>query len=108
MKDIDGAGNFEAGGLAVVSEGKYPSQKFGLIDKNGKQVTPLKYNIIWSPFEQLRKVQLDNKLGYVSATTGKEVIAVNYDEAGHFSNGKALVKKDGREFYIDKTGKEIQ
>ena len=38
---------------------------------------------------------------------GKEVIPLIYDHAEEFKDGKAGVKKDGKEFFIDKTGKPV-
>jgi hypothetical protein len=46
------------------------------------------------------------KWGYI-LPTGKLIIDYRYDEAGLFDNGLAKVKKNGREFYIDRYGKEI-
>ena len=39
---------------------------------------------------------------------GKEIIPLIYEAAEEFKDGKAKVKKEGKEFYIDKTGKPIQ
>jgi hypothetical protein len=39
---------------------------------------------------------------------GKEAIPLIYEYAEEFKAGKAKVKKAGKEFYIDKTGKLIQ
>lgn len=39
---------------------------------------------------------------------GQFVISPIYDLAQSFSNGKAKVELDGREFYIDKNGNEVK
>ena len=54
----------------------------------------------------------DNKLGFIN-NKGVEIIPCIYDfePMGNFDwfiDGKAKVKKDGRTFYIDKTGKEVK
>lgn len=46
------------------------------------------------------------KYGYADKS-GKIVIPYQYDYASHFNKGKAEVSKDGRTFYIDIKGKEI-
>lgn len=102
-------------GLARVSKiEKGKGFSFGFIDKKGNEVIPLKYSNAEKFFEGLAAVQLNNKWGFIN-NTGKEIIPIQYDfvsDNGLFSkgfkDGKVKVKKDGREFYIDKTGKEIE
>ena len=78
------------------------NDKWGLIDRSGKEVIPVKYQNTFHEFsEDMAPVQLNDKWGYVD-NTGKEVITPQYDEADDFVNGKAKVKKDGKEFYITK------
>ncbi|WP_026762905.1 WG repeat-containing protein [Sediminibacterium salmoneum] len=52
-----------------------------------------------------KAVKLNEKWGFVDKT-GKEVIALKYDSAENFKNGKAKVysKQYATELYIDKTG----
>lgn len=54
----------------------------------------------------LRNGDIIKDYGFMDAT-GKLVIKPQYDSAEGFSEGRALVYKDGRCFYIDKTGKQI-
>lgn len=93
-------------------------KKWGFIDKTGKEVVLPKYDNVHSFSEGLAAVQINYKWGFVDQS-GKEVIPLTFDRIGKggllftekdkgFQNGKILVKKDGREFYIDKTGKEIE
>ncbi|WNM18475.1 WG repeat-containing protein [Flavobacterium capsici] len=103
-------------GLAAVSiGGSYDEEfdmvlgsKYGFIDNTGKEVIALKYESINDGFyEGLAAVKLNGKWGYIN-TAGNEVIPFQYSEAFIFMNGKAKVRKDGKEFFIDKTGKEVK
>jgi hypothetical protein len=66
-------------------------------------VVPLKYDDVskWGFKEGLTQVYQNGKWGYVDKS-GNELIKPQYDEADDFVNGKAKVKKDGKEFYIAK------
>ena len=94
--------------------------KCGLIDlKTGKLILPLQYSFIDAEMsEGLYIVNIGGeydeeegvkggKWGYINAR-GKIVIALQFDSVDYFENGKAGVSKNGRPFYIDKTGKEIR
>jgi hypothetical protein len=103
-------------GLAAVSiGGSYDEEfdmvlgsKYGFIDNTGKEVIALKYESINDGFyEGLAAVKLNGKWGYINMA-GNEVIPFQYSEAFIFMKGKAKVRKDGREFFIDKTGKEAK
>jgi len=48
----------------------------------------------------------ERKWGYINEED-IEVIPVIYIEAGNFSEGIALVKLNGENFFIDKTGKRL-
>lgn len=95
---------------------------WGFIDKTGKEVIPLKYGYAGSFAEGLavvniggksgmqykgEKKDIGGKWGFIDKT-GKEVITSKYEFAEPFKNGKAKVKLNGREFYIDKTEKEVK
>ncbi|MCO6498500.1 MAG: WG repeat-containing protein [Chitinophagaceae bacterium] len=49
----------------------------------------------------------DRQWGFIDST-GFYVVKPQYSSADSFKNGKAKVTLNGREFYIDKTGKEIK
>jgi len=76
---FDGAKEFTTGLAAVNKGGKFDEENFKTIG---------------------------GKWGYI-LPTGDLWIDYQYDEAGLFDNGRAKVKQDGREFYIDRYGKEI-
>jgi hypothetical protein len=110
-------------GLAGVNKGatieySFPQGgKWGFIDKTGKQVVPCKYDDAGSFTEGMASVNVGGKASIFGAKggkwgfidkTGKEVIPPVYDAVYDFANGQAWVTKDGRSYYIDKTGKEIR
>ncbi|SJZ75262.1 WG repeat-containing protein [Sediminibacterium ginsengisoli] len=94
--------------------------KCGLIDlKTGRLILPLQYSFIDAEMaEGLYLVNIGGeyaeeegvtggKWGYINAR-GKIIIPPQFDSADYFENGRAGVSKNGRSFYIDKTGKEIK
>lgn len=54
----------------------------------------------------LAVIKLNGKFGYIDMT-GSEVIPLKFEKAENFNNGKAKVMLDGREIFIDQTGKEL-
>ena len=93
------------------------NEKYGFIDKTGKELTAINYDFVDDFSEGLAAVGAGDKYGFIDKT-GKEVIPLQYGgiyprEVGEtkkygFYEGKVKVSLDGREFYIDKSGKEIQ
>ncbi|HVZ98378.1 MAG TPA: WG repeat-containing protein [Chitinophagaceae bacterium] len=80
--------------------------KWGLIDKAGKELVPPKYDEIGDFSEGMAAVKLNDKYGYID-TTGKEVIQCKYNYAGPFRLGGGLVMtSDNKMLHVDKTGKE--
>ena len=71
--------------------------KYGIIDSQLNNVTPFKYDSIWSFHENnLCMVKIDHKYGYINAK-GEEQVAVKYDNIESFENGLAVAKLG--EFY---------
>ncbi|OBW40499.1 KWG Leptospira [Chryseobacterium sp. MOF25P] len=100
----DGIGRFFGEGLVPAKV----NEKWGFIDKKGKEVLPFKYDFAYKFSSGLACVEIDKKRGFIDKT-GKVVIPIIYDETGAiFDNDEMEVEKDGRKFYIDKTGKEIE
>jgi len=90
--------------------------KYGLIDKKGKLLTPFEYESISEFKDGMAIVEKggtladsygNRKYGYIDKT-GKLVIPVIYDFAGNFEKGKAHVELDGRSFYINEKGQEVE
>src|SRR5690554_4316107 len=97
-------------GLAAVKLGG----KWGFVNQKGKETIPIQYYMVGTFSEGLVAVTksettkdfqwifVDNK--------GKTAITTQFEGmfAPVFKNGKAKVKKDGREYFIDKKGKEVK
>ncbi|MCO5248406.1 MAG: WG repeat-containing protein [Chitinophagales bacterium] len=102
-------GEFSEGLASVSLNGKW-----GFIDTTGKEVIPLKYDDAGNFSEGLVVVGIFKEKGASAKNrgyldkTGREVIPLKYDVTNAFKNGKAKVSLNGREFYIDKTGKEVK
>ena len=104
-------------GMTAVHEGNYwETGKWGFIDKNGNELSPCKYTLLLNQefidFGPVLKEGLaavrnadTGKWGFVD-NTGKEVIPCKYDYVNRFSKGITDVHLNGKQFYIDKTGKE--
>ena len=108
VTEIEVDGNFEwvgafNDGMALV----YVDDKYGYIDKNGKQVIKCQYGYAGDFCDGLARVEgVDGKWGYIDKS-GKQVIKCQYDYARDFSEGLAVVYAAGRYGYIDKSGRQI-
>jgi hypothetical protein len=87
---------------------------YGLVDKNGKSITKIKYRTIKPFSEGLAAVEIYyEKWGFIDKT-GKEVIPCIYYNVESFSNGRAKVYDSYYDYhrnyyyYIDKTGKRVK
>ena len=80
------------------------NKKWGFINKEGKEIFPLKYDLV-SYFENgFARVKLNGKWGFIDLQ-GKEICQLKYDDALDFENGFAKVFLD-EELYIDGNGIE--
>ncbi len=102
----DEARNFE-NGLALVRKG----DKYGMVNTSGKEVIPVKYNIIERHNDHIFRVAaggsvkdgvlFDEKYGFVD-DSGKELLKPEYDEIGQFNkDGLTYVKKGDKYGYIN-------
>jgi hypothetical protein len=92
-------------GLAGVEQ----KDKWGYMDKAGRQIIPPRYNDVHHFSEGLAAVQLGDKYGYIDRS-GKMIIPPTFGSADQFSGGLALVQLDSagnRWGYIDKSGKLV-
>ena len=95
-------------GLASVKKG----DKYGFIDKTGKEIIPIIYEYANAFHEGLASVKKGDKYGFIDKT-GKEIIPIIYEYANAFQEGLAMVWKDydggvkSKYGFIDKTGKEV-
>lgn len=76
-------------------------QKFGLIDKSGKEIIPLIYDKIKAISENLILVKQKDKWGFIDKLN-KIIIPLEYDDAFPFFNGIAFVQKESFYGAIDK------
>ncbi len=82
--------------------------KYGFIDKTGKLVIPIQYDMVGGFVEGLAKVRSKGKHGFIDPS-GKLVIPQIYSDAQNFDGGMSWVKDEsGRTFYIDKEGNEVK
>ncbi|MFN8295791.1 MAG: WG repeat-containing protein [Chitinophagales bacterium] len=106
------AQNFSEGLAAVYIE-KEGKGLWGFIDEKGKMIIPFKYADVGDFSEGLAVViegfYLDklNQWGAIDKT-GKVIIPLKYNNLTDFKDGKAKAELNGREFFIDKTDKEIK
>lgn len=92
------------------------NNKFGYIDKTGKEITEVNYDFAADFSEGLAAVGREGKYGFIDATR-KEIIPVQFEslypmdgeeKKYGFKNGKVKVWHNGRGFYVDKSGNEIK
>ena len=95
------------GGYAIVGDGR----KYGVVDVKGKVVCPVKFDAIESNYSEhypdMCLVRLNGKLGLVDKQ-GREAVKPVYDDIGPISNGAMQVSKDGKDFYIDASGRRLE
>lgn len=96
----DRVNDFNEGLASVCRDGKW-----GFIDTSGREVVPCRYNDVFDFNEGMARVETGGKWGYVDKT-GREVIPCIYGQAYDFSDGLAKVYLE-KQFFIDKTGKEV-
>ena len=85
---------------------RWPDGKPAIVDKNGTVITStLQYAEVCSEYSEWKCYvkQKNGKYGYLD-TNGEEIIPFIYDSAASFSDGLASVSKDGKRYFIDKSG----
>lgn len=93
--------DFHDGMAMVYTDEEY----YYFIDINGKKIFSCEDKTYSLKFSNGRAwFRTNNQYGYVNKK-GEIVIAAQFDEAGDFEKGYALVKKDGKSFYINTEGK---
>ena len=86
---------------------KIEKQDFwGIIDEEGKEVTPFQYEEIIDFFEGYADVKKDGLWGFVD-DEGKEVVPCRYKEVYLFREGYAEVLKDGFWGLVNEAGDEV-
>lgn len=91
-----------------IAAARFKGGKYAFINKKGENLSPHKYDIIADFHEDLARVIVDGKYGFVDLN-GKEVIPAIYENSqSSFIKGKALMKLNGEWFHIDRKGNRIQ
>lgn len=84
-----------------------PMGKQGYMDKQGKVVISMQYDLCYRFSDGLAKVRKDGTIGFIDKT-GKTVIPFKkYYDAGYFNSGVTWTRNETGYYIIDKTGKEI-
>lgn len=79
----------------------------GYLDKNGKEIGEIKYDVLGKFVDGLAMVQYDDKYGYINEK-GEEIIPLTYEYAEDFKNGYAIVNDGERSKLIDTKGNEVK
>jgi hypothetical protein len=79
-----------------------------MIDKNGKEVIPIKYDAVVVSDEGIIWVKIDDKWGIMD-TSGKEISppVYDYEAVTPFTNGVAWILKDNKWGLVDGSGKTV-
>ena len=98
--------------FAIIAGASYSQKKnvevykYGFINEEGKEITPLKYDCANSFSEGIAKVCANKKWGFINKN-GTELTPIIYDTVYTCKSGVARVKLNGKYGLIDVTGKEI-
>ena len=100
----DTAAEFHEGMARVYDDGKC-----GFVDKKGRLVVPTVYDDARHFSEGLAAVKVNDKWGFIDCT-GTLVIQPMFSRVCDFDNGRAYVLgyRPQRNFYIDRSGKEVK
>ncbi len=81
--------------------------KEGVINGLGQMITPMIYEDISEPQDGFAAAKKNGKWGFISTSTGKEIVSFKYDWAYKFFDGRGSVKIGEREGFVDSTGREV-
>jgi|GEM_PF-3213308 len=93
-------------GLAAVAVRNGIQMQYGFIDIKGREVIPLKYQMVSRFKNGLAYVREDNKYGYIN-TKGKTVIPFVYESASSFNEGLAAVRLNGKWGFINQENEMV-
>ncbi len=79
--------------------------KWSLKNRDGKPVGREHFDYLGDFSEGLDVAMRDGKWGFVNLS-GQVVVPLKYDDASSFSDGAARVSENGREFTIDRSGRQ--
>jgi len=101
ISDLVGIPSFSEGMLAIKEKNKW-----GYIDKTGKNVVAVQYDMACDFCEGLAAVKKGGKWCYINKS-GERITKFQYDEASDFSEGLAAVRRGNNSYYINKSGREV-
>lgn len=90
-------------GYAIVSE----KEKLGLIDSTGKSILSAAYEDLVFINDRFLKAMNDEDLWGIVTINGDTVLPFDYDAIGEYSDGRALIAKNGKCGFIDEARTEI-
>ena len=82
------------------------NDKYGFINKEGKEVVKAKYDDVGDFHEGLARFCLNDKYGFINKE-GKETVKAKYDNLGDFHEGLAWFWVNDKYGFINKEGKEV-
>lgn len=100
--EYDGVSVFK-NGYVVVKKG----EKYGIIDKEGKQLVPLDYDYMWMSDNGTHTVVAKGDKYGVIDKEGKIVLPLNYDYIEMFDTGTLALNQGGKYVLAESTGKPI-
>ena len=88
--------------------GKWGDKVYGLIDRNGEVVVPIRYDFIGVDSDCIARVAINDRYGAIDLK-GNVLIPLEYSDIGDFSEGLAIAQKtpNGKYGYIDERGKFV-
>ncbi len=96
-------------GVSVVTRSTREGIKWGLIDRNGREIVECKYDeetYIPPLDEGIVSMHWNGKYGYVNIE-GREIVPPQYDYTHEFSEGYGAVRLNGKYGYVDQLGQEV-
>lgn len=98
---VNGKYNFDS-----LKKGSFLNYKMGLVDKRGKVIVPVEFDLVFNPSSTLSnavEVMKNGKIGFYSVD-GKEIVPAVYDWLIPFKDGECigLVMKDSVNGWLDK------
>ena len=102
-KEYDEADCFCGKEHATVKLGK----SYGMINKEGKEIVPVKYDDVNWFSDGLAAVKLNGLYGYVNES-GNEIVSPRYYFATSHVEGMAWVQLNGESFFIDNSGRPLE
>ena len=101
QRKYDWVSSFSQGRCAVCQ-----GEKYGYIDRSGKEIIPCRYDFASDFAEGLAGIQI-NRLWGVIDISGSEIVSPRYDAVSPFSEGLASVRRNHLWGFIDASGREV-